>query len=251
MLELKGKTALITGSSRSIGKAIALELAHLGADIVLHCVSKRITAEDVRREILAMGRKAFVVQADLRELDCADKIWEAVREEVNRIDILILNASMQSRKPWLDVTPENFNEQINCNLRSTLMLIQKFAPGMGANKWGRIITIGSVHEAKPNPDMIVYAASKAAQTLMAKSLAGKLARDGVTVNCVAPGVILTDRNKTALQQKEWHDHVVAKIPMGKFGEPADCAGIVAALCSETGRYITGQNIFVDGGFGVF
>ena len=118
---------------------------------------------------------------------------------------------------------------------------------MKEQKWGRIITIGSVQEAKPHPDMLVYSSSKAAQTNMMKSLSLQLAGDGITVNNVAPGVIYTDRNVEALSDAEYAKKVVSTIPTGFYGMPEDCAGIVSLLCSEEGRYITGQSIYVDGG----
>jgi len=131
-----------------------------------------------------------------------------------------------------------------------MMLIQAVADHMKEQKWGRIITVGSVQEAKPHPDMLVYAASKAAQTNMAHSLALQLAPFNITVNNVAPGVIYTDRNKEALADKEYAAKVSASIPIGYYGMPDDLAGIVSLLCSEDGRYITGQSIYVDGGKGI-
>jgi NAD(P)-dependent dehydrogenase (short-subunit alcohol dehydrogenase family) len=127
------------------------------------------------------------------------------------------------------------------------MLIQAVANNMKKNGWGRIVTIGSVQEARPHPDMLVYSASKAAQTNMMQSLSLQLAKDGITVNNVAPGVIYTDRNVEALSDSEYAKKVTDSIPVGFYGEPEDCAGIVSLLCSDEGRYITGQNIFVDGG----
>jgi NAD(P)-dependent dehydrogenase (short-subunit alcohol dehydrogenase family) len=118
---------------------------------------------------------------------------------------------------------------------------------MKRSRWGRIITIGSVQEAKPHPDMLIYSASKAAQTNMMQSLSLQLARDGITVNNVAPGVIYTDRNVEALSNPEYAKKVTDSIPVGFYGEPQDCAGIVSLLCSDEGRYITGQSIYVDGG----
>jgi len=118
---------------------------------------------------------------------------------------------------------------------------------MKAKGWGRVITIGSVQEAKPHPDMLVYSATKAAQTNMVESLSLQLAKDGITVNNVAPGVIYTDRNVEALSDKEYAQKVKDSIPVGFYGKPEDCAGIVSLLCSDEGRYITGQSIFVDGG----
>ena len=118
---------------------------------------------------------------------------------------------------------------------------------MKACKSGRIITIGSVQEAKPHPDMLVYSASKAAQTNMVRSLSLQLAPFGITVNNVAPGVIYTDRNIKALADPAYAEKVTNSIPVGYYGKPEDCTGIVRLLCSDAGRYITGQSIFVDGG----
>jgi len=158
--------------------------------------------------------------------------------------------SIQIRKKWEEITIQEFYDQINCNLLASMLLIQQAVPHMRRKKWGRIISIGSVQESKPHPDMLVYSASKAAQTLMVKSLAAQLAKDGITINNVAPGVVITDRNTEALSDPEYANKVLDGIPMGFFGQKEDCAGIVRLLCSEEGRYITGQNIFVDGGKGL-
>ena len=180
---------------------------------------------------------------DLTNLDNTRELCEKIKD----IDVLILNASLQYRTPWQEITTEACYEQLNCNFVSSMMLIQASVENMRKNKWGRIVTIGSVQEAKPHPDMLVYSASKAAQTNMMQSLSLQLAKDGITVNNLAPGVIITDRNKDALSNIEYMKKITDSIPLGFFGEPEDCTGIVSLLCSEEGRYITGQNIFVDGG----
>lgn len=168
-------------------------------------------------------------------------------ENIKNCDVLVLNASLQYRTSWQEISVDACYEQLNCNFVSSMMLIQAVAPYMKKQKWGRIITIGSVQEAKPHPDMLIYSASKAAQTNMMQSLSLQLAKDGITVNNVAPGVIYTDRNVEALSDPEYAKKVTDSIPVGFYGEPEDCAGIVSLLCSDEGRYITGQNIFVDGG----
>ena len=126
-------------------------------------------------------------------------------------------------------------------------MIQVLAPPMQERGWGRILSIGSVQEVTPHPNMVVYAASKAAQTSMMLNLARQLASDGITLNNLAPGVIRTDRNVEALADGTYAEKVRASIPAGIFGQPSDCAGAALLLCSEAGRYITGQNLFVDGG----
>lgn len=240
------KKALITGSSRGIGKAIAKRLAADGFEIFVNYVGNSSKAEETKSEIEASGGKCTVICKDLCEPDCAEVLYETTGE----IDVLVLNASVQFRNKWDRITPEEFETQVNCNFRSSLFLIQKYAPYMQENKWGRIITIGSVQERKPHPDMLVYSSTKAALTTMAQSLALQLAPDGVTVNSVAPGVIYTDRNIEALSDFAYAELTRAKIPMSRWGEPDDCAGIVSYLCSDSASYVTGQNIFVDGGMGI-
>ena len=168
-------------------------------------------------------------------------------ETVSNVDVLVLNASVQYRTPWQEITLGACYDQLNCNFVSSLALIQMAVQHMKDAGWGRIITVGSVQEAKPHPDMLVYSASKAAQTNMVRSLSLQLAKDGITVNNVAPGVIYTDRNVEALSDPDYAKKVTNSIPVGFYGEPEDCAGIVSLLCSEEGRYITGQSIYVDGG----
>ena len=237
------KTACITGSSRGIGKAIALRLAADGFRILLHGVSQSAHILQLKEEIESRGGTAEILTADLCNLDQTREMGA----QLENVDVLVLNASVQYRNPWQNITEEECNHQLNCNLVSSLLLIQSVVEHMKENKWGRIVTIGSVQEAKPHPDMLVYSASKAAQTNMMQSLSLQLAREGITVNNVAPGVIYTDRNVEALSDPVYAKKVTDSIPVGFYGEPRDCVGIVSLLCSEEGRYITGQSIYVDGG----
>lgn len=237
------KTAFITGSSRGIGRAIALRLAKDGFRVILHGATESAKLSDTQKAIEASGGKAEIAVGDLCDLNAA----KALSAKVAGADVLILNASLQYRTPWQEIAVDAAYEQLNCNFISSLLLMQAAVPHMKECGWGRIITIGSVQEAKPHPDMLVYSASKAAQTNMMQSLSLQLAKDGITVNNVAPGVINTDRNLDALSDPVYAEKVKNSIPVGFYGEPEDCAGIVSLLCSEEGRYITGQSIFVDGG----
>ena len=240
------KTALITGSSRGIGRAIALRLARDGYRVIVHAAANVQKAEETARFIRENGGEAQVLLADLTDLSQTRKLCE----QLPAVDVLVLNASLQYRTPWQEISAEACCQQLNCNFVSSMLLIQAVTPHMQANGWGRIITIGSVQEAKPHPDMLVYSASKAAQTNMVHSLSLQLAKDGITVNNVAPGVIYTDRNVEALSDPDYAKKVTDSIPAGFYGKPEDCAGIVSLLCGEEGRYITGQSIFVDGGKGI-
>ena len=237
------KTAFVTGSSRGIGRAIAIRLAQDGYKVIVHGAKNIAKANETKQIIEHNGGVAEVFVSDLTDVEKTRELCEMVKET----DVLILNASLQYRTPWQEITTKACYEQLNCNFVSSMMLIQAVADNMKKKGWGRIVTIGSVQEAKPHPDMLVYSASKAAQTNMMQSLSLQLAKDGITVNNVAPGVIYTDRNVEALSDPEYAKKVTDSIPVGFYGEPEDCAGIVSLLCSDEGRYITGQNIFVDGG----
>lgn len=237
------KHALITGASRGIGRAIAKRLALDGYHVVIHYVANDEKANSLLQEITALGGSGKIIKADLCDLNQTAELAKSVEN----MDILVLNASVQFRNPWQNISTDEAQLQLNCNFTSSLLLIQAVAEHMKARKWGRIITIGSVQQAKPHPDMLVYSASKAAQENMVQSLALQLAPYSVTVNNVAPGVIATDRNVVALSDAAYAQQVRDSIPAGFYGEPEDLAGIVSLLCSEDGRYITGQTIYVDGG----
>ena len=237
------KVALVTGSSRGIGRAIAIRLAKDGFFVYVHCAGNLTKANEVAEIIRANGGKAQVLAANLCDLSETKRLLT----EVHNVDVLVLNASLQIRNGWQTIPPEEAYEQLNCNFLSSLLLIQGVADHMKAQHFGRIVTIGSVQEAKPHPDMLIYSASKAAQTNMVRSLSLQLAKDGITVNNVAPGVIYTDRNVEALSDAAYAKQVTDSIPVGFYGVPEDCAGMVSLLCSEEGRYITGQSIYIDGG----
>lgn len=237
------KKALVTGSSRGIGRAIAVRLAKDGYFVYVHAAGNLEKARETAEIITQNGGKAEVVTANLCDIEQTKTLLAIARN----VDILVLNASVQYRNHWQSIPLEQCYDQLNCNFVSSLLLIQAAVDHMKAQKWGRIITIGSVQEVKPHPDMLIYSASKAAQSNMVHSLSLQLAADGITVNNVAPGVIYTDRNVEALSDPEYAKKVTASIPVGFYGAPEDCAGIVSLLCSDQGRYITGQTIYVDGG----
>lgn len=237
------KTAFITGSSRGIGKAIALRLAKDGFKVILHGTSESQAIIDLKDDIIKNGGSAEILTSNLCDTDSTKKLAEMT----TNIDVLVLNASVQYKMPWQNISVNDCYDQLNCNFISSLLLIQGAVENMKRQGFGRIITIGSVQEAKPHPDMLIYSASKAAQENMMRSLSLQLAKDKITVNNVAPGVIYTDRNVDALSDPEYAKKVTDSIPLGYYGEPRDVAGIVSFLCSEEGRYITGQSIYVDGG----
>ncbi|HOF20110.1 MAG TPA: SDR family oxidoreductase [Bacteroidales bacterium] len=249
LYNLNGKTALVTGSSQGIGKAIATSLARHGADIIIHYKSEDELARETVAEIRKLDQECISIKADLSKADAADFIFNEC-SKFKPVDILVLNASVQIRKKWQEITPEEFDLQINVNLRSSLMLMQKFIDHMQEQKWGKILTIGSVQQKRPHPDMLVYSASKSAIANMVKSLAVQLAPFNINVNNIAPGVFGTVRNKEALNNPVYLKKVSAKIPLGYIATPEDCSALAVLLCTDAGKYITGEDIFIDGGMNI-
>lgn len=247
LFNLKGKTALVTGGSQGIGKAISLALAEFGANLVINYRSGSELAEQTASEINKMGVKCWLLQCDLAQTGSANIISGFLWDQNIGIDILVVNASVQVRKLWNEVTPEEFDLQINTNLRASLFLIRELYPYMQQKKWGRIVTVGSVQQTRPHQQMIVYAASKVAQSSMVKNLAPQFGPYGVTINNLAPGTILTGRNAEVFKDDAYRTGFEAEIPLGYIGEPSDCAAMALLLCSDAGKYITGQDVFVDGG----
>lgn len=230
---------LITGSTQGIGKALANAFVQKGYEVIVHCSKDIEKAERVREEI---GAHQAVI-CDLSKMEEVDALYAKTGD----VDCLILNASVQYRTPWYEIKEDEMEAQLNVNFKSSLKLMQAYYPKMKEKGFGRIVTIGSVQQYRPHKDMAVYAATKCATVSLVENIAKQVAPFGITVNNVAPGVIVTPRNDTALADKEYREKVIAGIPVGYAGEPNDCAGAVLMLCGEQGRYITGTDIIIDGG----
>lgn len=239
MFDLKGKKALVTGSTQGIGLAIAKCLSGQGAAVYINGASSYEKCQKAAETVPGAG----IAFGSLLDADCADQLYEIT----GGVDILVLNASVQYRKAWDQVSSEEFDVQLKVNFKSNLELIQRYVPYMKKRQWGRILTIGSVQQYRPHKDMAVYAAAKCAQMSMVENLAKQLAPCGITVNNLAPGVIDTPRNTEALADKEYEKKVLAQIPCGYTGAAQDCAAGALLLCSEEGRYITGTDLVIDGG----
>ena len=239
MADFNGKKILITGSTQGIGLEIARQFSDNGAIVY---INGAVSEEKVNNAVSSIPNSRPAL-CDLSKPECAETLYKITGD----IDILILNASIQYRKAWDEISDEEFDRQMTVNFKSSLKLIQKYVPHMKKQKWGRVVTVGSVQQAKPHKDMLVYAASKAAQNNMVMNLAKQLAPFNITVNNIAPGVIETPRNSDALADEEYAKVVLSGIPCGHTGESKDCAGLMLLLCSDDGKYITGENIFIDGG----
>lgn len=244
---LDGRTALVTGARREIGRAIALTLAGAGARLAVHHAGTAEEARDaaaVVSTITGAGGAAQAFGQDFVADDAGTHLAAAVTAW-SPVDILVLNASIELPEDWRGTSREHFDRQIAVNLRSTLELLQALVPPMADRGWGRVLTIGSIQQVRPHPAMLVYAGTKAAQQTWALSLARQYAGNGVTVNNLAPGAILTARNRTQMATEG--ETIVRSIPLGRLGTPDDLTGAALLLCSAAGRYITGANLFVDGG----
>lgn len=233
------KTALVTGSTQGIGKAIAERLVKDGYDVIVHCSRDEKKAEKIAKEIGAAG---FAV-ADLS--DRQDTL--SLHKKTGDVDVLILNASVQYKQDWLEIGLDEMDRQIEVNLKSTILLMQSYYPYMKSQRWGRIVTVGSVNQYRQHPELSLYAATKCAVMSFVKNVAKQAAPFGVTVNNIAPGAIATPRNAAVYNDRQARESVEACIPTGRFGTPDECADAVAFLVGETGKYITGTDLIVDGG----
>lgn len=247
MFDLHGKTALVTGSSRGIGRAILLALAKQGATVILHCRKPCENADNTLAALDKMGAAHYAVYADLAQIDGANQLHSQVSALGLNVDILFINASIELRRHWTEINDEEYDLHMNTNFRSSIKLLQLFVPPMQERKWGRVITVGSVQQKKPHEAMLVYSASKMALCNTCLSLAPQLAPDGVTINNLAPGAVRTDRNAEALSDPAYDEKVRNLIPMKYIGVPEDIAGIAVFMASEESKYMTGQDIYVDGG----
>ena len=242
---LDGKIALVTGASRGIGRAIAIELAKEGATVAINYAGNKTAAEEVKNIITEMGGKAMIIQADVSDENSAMNMVEEVIKEFGGIDILVNNAGITRDGLFIRMKEDDWNAVINTNLTGIFNCTKVAAKYIMKKRSGKIINMSSVSGIMGNAGQTNYAAAKAGVIGFTKSLAREMASRGITVNAVAPGFIATDM--TAAMPEKAQEHVLASIPLGKMGEPKDIANAVLFLASDKASYITGQVIHVDGG----
>lgn len=240
MSELSGKVALVTGASRGIGRAISVALAEAGADVVVNFRTRHNEAEAVRAQIESLGRRCLTVQADVSKAGEVSRLAETVERELGPVAILVNNAGITRPQPLDEITEQDWDEILSINLKSYFLVTQAVLPQMRAQRWGRIINLSSVAAQTGGVVGPHYAASKAGILGLTHSYAALLAKEGITVNAIAPALVLTEM--VTSNPKARPD----LIPVGRFGTVEEVAEVAVMLVRN--GYITGQTINVNGGW---
>jgi 3-oxoacyl-[acyl-carrier protein] reductase len=238
--ELTGKTALVTGGSRGIGRAVALALAKAGADVAVNFNRREAEARAVCGEVEAVGRRALAVRADVSKAAEVARLVETVEKGLGSIDILVNNAGISRPRPLSEITEQDWDDILTVNLKSMFLVTQAVLPGMRQRKWGRIINLSSVAAQLGGVIGPHYAASKAGAIGLTHSYATLLAKEGITVNAIAPALIETEMMTSNPKARP------DRVPLGRFGTVEEVADVVVMLACN--GYITGQTISVNGGW---
>jgi 3-oxoacyl-[acyl-carrier protein] reductase len=244
-MDMMGRTAIVTGASRGIGRAISLELARNGCNIAFNYSKRAEAAAQLVAEITSMGRTAQAYQADVRSLDAAEAIVKEVRDKFGRIDYLVNNAGITRDQLLLRMTEEEWDEVIDTNLKGAFCFSKAVIRPMMRARFGSILSITSISGLVGMPGQANYSAAKAGLIGFTKALAKETAGREITVNALALGFINTDMTQSFPQN--YRDTILKNIPLGRFGTVEEVARIAAFLLSDDARYITGQVINVDGG----
>jgi len=240
MNRLQGRVALVTGSSRGIGRAIAVALAEAGADIIGNFVQRAEDAANAEREILTLGRRCVTIQADVSRAQEVERLVRTGEQRVGPIDILINNAGIARPQPIEEISEQDWDDVLDTNLKSCFLVTKAVASGMRARQWGRIVNLSSVAAQVGGIIGPHYAASKAGMLGLTRFYASRLAKEGITVNSIAPALVETEMvtsNPAARPDR---------IPIGRFGTVQEVADVAVMLACNA--YITGQTINVNGGW---
>lgn len=249
-MKLANKIALVTGGSRSIGRAIALGFAREGADVAVNYVSNAAEAQRTVRDIEALGRQALAVKADTSNRKAVEAMVDEICERFGRIDILVNNAGVQKRVFFLDLEETDWDWMLGVNLKGYFLVGQAVAARMKNSRQGAIINISSEAAGFPAPRMTAYCVSKAGVAMLTKCMALELAQYGIRVNALAPGLTRTDLNRKDLEDEDFLKMRVARIPLGRVMDPENLVGAALFLASSDSEMATGTTLQVDGGRGI-
>jgi len=245
MIDLSGRSAVVTGGSRGIGRAIVLRLAEQGADVAFSYRGNEAAAKDTASSVEALGRKALAVQADVSQPESADALVKAALEAFGKVDILVNNAGITRDDLIMRMSIEAWRDVLETNLFGAFYCIKAVTRPMLRARAGRIVNITSVSGQAGQTGQANYSSAKAGLIGLTKATARELASRGITCNAVAPGFVLTELTLDLAQ--EWQDRIAEQTPLGRFGTPEEIANAVAFLASDEAAYITGQVLGVDGG----
>jgi len=248
MFDLHGKVALVTGSSRGIGKAISLRLAENGVNIVVNYVRHRRDAEETAALIESKGARCLVVKANVANDDDVKEMFELIRQEYGRVDFLVSNAASGVLKPAMELDARHWNWAMDINARSLLTLAQQALPLMPTG--GRIMAVSSLGSVRAVENYTAVGASKAALESLVRHLAVELGPKGILVNTISAGAVDTEALKKFPNRQQILDTALARTPMGRLTTPEDVADVALFLCSQLANMIHGQTVVVDGGYSI-
>ncbi len=247
-MRLQGKRAIVTGSGRGIGRAIAVRFAHEVADVAINDLDIQGPARETLAQVEATGRRGVLIQADISHADQARRLIDDAVHQLGPLDILVNNAGIEKRAPFVEVTEADYDEVLQVNLKGAFFVTQAFVRHLlDGKRPGRIINISSVHEELPFPGFSPYCLSKGGMQLLTRNLAVELGPYGITVNGIAPGAIMTEINRSLLDDKPRVERLLKQIPLGRMGQTDDVAAVAAFLASADADYVTGSTYYVDGG----
>ena len=247
LFSLEGKTAVVTGGTSGIGRALSLGLAEAGADVIA-TARREQQVNETAAEIERLGRQTLRIPSDVCNRGSLEQLLAGTLEKFGKVDILVNCAGIIKRTPTIDISEEDWNNIINTNLTGTLRACQVFGRPMLERGYGRIINIASLNSFVALNEVAAYAASKAAVASLTRSLAVEWSKKGVTVNAVAPGVFRTDLNAKLLDSSPRGQELLMRTPMGRFGKTEELIGATVYLASDSASFVTGQVLVVDGGF---
>jgi NAD(P)-dependent dehydrogenase (short-subunit alcohol dehydrogenase family) len=245
---LDGAVAVVTGASGGIGRAGSIALAQAGADIAV-VGRDRAKLDETARAVAAAGRRAVVVQADVTDEAAVSRMREEILGNFGKVDVLFSNAGITSPKLLTDLPPEEWRRIVDVNLTGAYLCARAFAPDMIARRHGRIIQMGSILSGRGMATRTAYSASKAGLANLGAAMAFELGPHGITVNTIGATVVVTDLNRELVRtQPQLYDKVRSRAALGRLGEVDDVTGVLVFLASDAAAFVTGQTIYVDGGY---